>query len=230
MNELIFLAYTTTTTIALLGALLIGKSALVSLISLQLVLANFFVVKQIGLFGLNVTASDALAVGATLGMNLLQEYYGKPVALKTIGISFFCLLFATLTSFLHLAYLPSSSDKTHAGFSLLLSPMPRIIIASLVTYLIAQYIDTTLYAFFQKKLKNRFFILRNYGSVAIAHLIDTVLFSFLALYGIIEHIGGVILLSYSIKLMTLIVAVPFLTLSRWCINKYTPKQDYNLKN
>lgn len=217
MNEFIFLAYIAMTASSLLVALYIGKEALIALVTVQLVLANFFVVKQIALFGLNVTASDALAVGATLGLNLIQEYYGKSQVMRAIGISFFCLVFSTLASLLHIVYVPSVSDKTHSCFSLLLSPMPRIIIASLITYLFVQYLDSLLYGMFQEKFKNRFFILRNYASVGVTHFIDTVLFSFLGLYGIIDHIGDVILLSYSIKLVTLIIAVPFLTFSRWLI-------------
>ncbi len=215
MNELIFFIYLLATSLSLLIALLLGKEALVALVSLQLVLANLFVIKQITLVGFTVTSSDALAVSITLGMNLIQEYYGKQSVLRAIAISFFCMLFFTITSLLHVAYLPSVEDKAHACFSLILSPMPRLIIASLVTYLIVQLLDSWLYGALKKIVHDRFFIFRNYVSISITQFVDTVLFSFLGLYGIIEHLGDVIVLSYAVKLATLIIAVPFLALSRW---------------
>ena len=93
LNELIFLSYICVVSGASLIALALGKEALVALICVQAVLVNFFVTKQITLFGLTATASDALAVGATLALNLLQEYYQKPVARKAIWISFFAHFF-----------------------------------------------------------------------------------------------------------------------------------------
>ena len=58
-------------------ALKISKETLVAMISIYCILANLFVLKQISLFGYHPTASDAFSVGAILGLNLLQEYYGK---------------------------------------------------------------------------------------------------------------------------------------------------------
>ncbi len=73
LNELIFLSYICVVSGASLIALALGKEALIALICLQAVLVNFFVTKQITLFGLTATASDALAVGTTLALNLLAR-------------------------------------------------------------------------------------------------------------------------------------------------------------
>lgn len=218
-NELIFLTYIFLVSVANLYALALGKEALTSLICVQVVLVNFFVTKQITLFGLAATASDALAVGATLGLNLLQEYYQLPAARKAIWISFFCSLFYTAISFLHLAYTPAATDISSSAFNLLLAPMPRIILASLSVYVLVQYVDSALYAFFKKRFEG-FFILRNYGSLAISQFLDTVLFSFLGLYGINESFSSIstlfdiILVSYIIKLLVIILAVPFVRIAK----------------
>jgi queuosine precursor transporter len=210
MNHTIFIFYITAVSIASILALRLGGEALVALMCLEWVLANLFVVKQISLFGLDVTASDALAIGSTLSLNLLQEYYGKTLAQKAIFISFFASSFYVIMTLLHLAYVPHSFDTSHIHFAAILSPMPRLIIASLIAYLITQTLECKLYAFFRMKFHNRHFILRNYLSVALTQLLDTILFTFIGLYGIIEHAGHVIIVSYAIKLITLIINIPFL--------------------
>ena len=218
MNEIIFLTYIFIVCSASLLAVRFGKEALVALIAVQCVLVNLFVIKQIELFGLAATASDALAVGATLCLNLLQEFYGREIAKKAIWVSFFAALFYTVISFLHMQFIPSLVDTSHEHFCVLLQPMPRIVAASLVVYLIAQNIEVRLYGFFQRYYNNRYFIIRNYASVSITQFIDTVLFSFLGLYGILSNIGHIIIMSYAIKLIIIFATAPFLALSKKLYN------------
>lgn len=213
-NELIFILYLATLIFFTTCSLVLGKSALISLIALEWVLANLFVTKQITLVGWNATASDALAVGATLALNLLQEEYGKETARKAIVVSFMCLLFYTLISLLHILYLPSPSDRTHEHFKAILAPMPRLIIASLITFLVVQYTEYRIYGFFATLFKKRFFLLRNYLSVSVTQGIDTLLFSFLGLYGLIDQIGHIVFISYLLKLGTLLLTAPFLACAR----------------
>lgn len=214
MNELVFLIYTLLVSGAALGALLLGKEALVSLIVLNCVLANLFVTKQIILFSLNATASDALAVGATIGLNLLQEFFGRELALKAVWISFFGALYYTVVSVLHITYLPSILDMCHGHFCEILKPMPRLVAASLIVYFIVQQLDCRLYGFLRKKYHGKHFIIRNYISISSTQLLDTILFSFLGLYGIVENIGQIIVISYAIKLATLLFATPMIAMAK----------------
>lgn len=214
MNEIIFLLYIIFMSLTVLGALRLGKEALISLVVLNAVLANLLVSKQIMLFGLNATASDALAVGATLSLNLLQEFYGREIALKTVWISFSGLLFYTFISQLHLVYQPSLFDTCQQAYYLILHNMPRIALASLIVYFIVQQLDCRLYSFLKKRYQGRYFIIRNTVSVGSTQLLDTILFSLLGLYGIIDNIGHIIIFSYVIKLIMLLTATPFLALAK----------------
>lgn len=219
MNEILFCLQVISVTIFSLCALRMGKFALVAFVCLMTVLANLFVTKQIMLFGRFATASDSYAVGAMFGLNLLQEYFGKPITKKTIWISFFMLVIYAVASQLHLAYVPSAFDSMHAHFTAILSTAPRIIIASFISFLITQHLDAWLYGSFKKLCKNRFYLIRNYGSLVISQFVDTVLFSFLGLYGIVAHIGSIIAVSYSIKLMIILLGTPFLAFSKMLIKK-----------
>jgi queuosine precursor transporter len=220
MNEFIFICYVLAVSSSSLLALRMGKEALIALICVQCVLVNLFVIKEITLFGLTATASDALAVGTSLALNMVQEYHQRALAQKTIWISFLCSLFYVIMTFFHLAYTPASTDTSSYHFQALLSPMPRIVIASLLVYLLVQHADCRLYGYLCTRFKSRHFIIRNYSSVAITQLIDTVLFSFLGLYGInesfstISTIVEIIIITYSIKLIVISIAAPFLALSK----------------
>jgi queuosine precursor transporter len=216
-NELIFIAHIIIISLSALVALRLGAHALVAFICLQCVLANLFVTKQITLLGLGATAADAFTIGAVLGLNLLQEYYGAAIARRAIWVNFFLLLFYALIGYLHLAYLPSSADTMHPHFMAILNPMPRIVIASFTVYLIAQYCDYLLYAFLKKALHDRLLVIRNYASIMITQFLDTVLFSFLGLYGLVDNIGHIIIISYTVKLCAIVIATPFIALSKQII-------------
>lgn len=213
-NELIFISYAFFVSSAALFASLRSKEHLIALVSIQAILVNLFVTKQIYLFGLAATASDALAIGITFCLNLLQEYYGRESAQHALRISFFCMLFYIALSLLHLAYKPHNLDSAHPHFVALLTPMPRIIIASLVVYYIVQYLDIRLFGLLKEHFSDRYLTARSAFSIATTQLLDTILFSFLGLYGIVSNIGQIIIVSYTIKLAVIAITAPFMALSR----------------
>ncbi len=213
-NELVFLLHTIIISITALGALRLGSQALVAFICTQCILANLFVIKQTTLFGMTATCADAYTVGSVIGLNLLQEYFGKGQAKKAIWSSFLLLLFYTVVSQLHLYYFPTMADTAHQHFQPILQFMPRIAIASLIVYFLVQQLDTWLYGVLKEKLAGKFLVVRNYASILICQLIDTVLFSFLGLYGIIDNIFQVMVISYAIKVVAILCATPFVALSK----------------
>lgn len=193
MNIVIFFLQTFGVIGAGIWAARMGKEALVSLCVLLSVFANFFVLKQTTLLGWNVTCSDAFAIGSIFGLNLLQQAYGQEVAKRTIWISFFGMVFFALMSQIHLLYLPSSYDVSHGHFAALLSVTPRLLVASLVTFFIVQQLDVRLFRMLAK-VKFRMTI-----SLLISQALDTVLFSLLGLYGVVEELGSIIVVSYLVK-------------------------------
>jgi len=221
LNEIIFIFYSGVVSATALIALYWGKEALVAYIASLALLANVLVLKQITLFGWHATASDVLVIGSVLGLNLLQEYFGKPAARTAISASFIILLFYTIISQLHLWYIPAASDTTQLHFMALLHSMPRITIASLVTYFIVQHIDTFVYGFLKNRYGSSYLVLRNCASIAFSQLLDTILFGFLGLYGMVDHIGQIMLISYGVKLFSLLIVGPFIGLSRSFIPRKT---------
>lgn len=215
INELIFLTQTLLLGLFALLALRMGKSALVGFISLMCVLSNLFILKQITLFGFAATCCDAYAIGAVLGLNLLQEYYGKAVAQRAIVTSFVLLVCYSIMAYLQLLYLPNEYDTAQVAYQSILGVMPRIAAASLVVYLFVQYVDSLLYAKLRDMTQGKYLVVRVWISLIITQLLDTILFSFLGLYGLVGNIVELICISYAIKLIAIALAGPCVAASKW---------------
>ena len=209
MNELIFFTQTLLIIGFVLGAFRLGKEALVAWVSIQALIANLFVLKQIHLFGLEVTASDAFAIGSLVGLNFLQEYFSREEANKATKICFFFMLFFALVSQLHVLYQPSSYDNTQSAFLTLLTLSPRLLIASLSVFFIVQQVDIRFFAFLKTKLPKAGFALRTGIALVFSQFLDTVLFSFLGLYGVVASVSSIIIMSSLIKMIVIFCFTSF---------------------
>jgi uncharacterized integral membrane protein (TIGR00697 family) len=208
MNEILFFLQILLIASFALGALKLGQGALTAWVAIQALIANLFVLKQIRLFGIDVTASDAFAIGSLLGLNFLREYFGQTAARKAVAICFFFMLFFTLASQLHLLYEPSPHDTAHSAFVTLLSPSPRLLIASMAVFLIVQFVDISLFAFIKDRMPRLGFSIRSSISLVFSQFLDTILFSFAGLYGIVVSVIDIILISFVIKLIVICCFTP----------------------
>lgn len=214
MNELLFFTQTLLIVGFALGALKLGKEALTAWVAIQALIANLFVLKQITLFGFEVTASDVFAIGSLLGLNFLQEYFSKEDAAKATWICFFFMLFFTLVSQLHLFYAPSPNDTTQPAFSAILSLSPRLLIASMSVFFVVQQIDIRFFAFLKKRMGKTSFAVRAGIALVVSQFLDTFLFSFAGLYGIVASLTDIILLSFLIKLIVIFCFTSFMRFAK----------------
>lgn len=196
-----------------------GKDALINYIALLFLMANIFVIKQINLFGYCVTSADAFIVGISMSCNLLQEFWGKEYARRSIWISFATCLIYLIIAKIIVGYIPAGCDTTQHHFATILQHSTRITFASFIAYLITQFIDIQLYAWIKKISHNRFFVARNYLAITISQFTDTILFSFLGLYGIVDNLWDVMMLSFLVKILALICSTPVLLLAKKIIKK-----------
>ena len=211
MNELLFFLHLFLVLLFSWGALRLGKEGLIVWITLQALVANLFVIKQIELFGMTVTCSDVYAIGSILGLNLLQEYFGKLWASRAIWICFFMMVFFALITEMHLFYVPSHVDTTHAAYEKILATTPRLLLASLFTFFCVQRIDLSIFGFLQGALPERSLAFRTAISLICSQFLDTVLFSLLGLYGMVASLASVIFLSFFVKLILIVTMMPALT-------------------
>jgi uncharacterized integral membrane protein (TIGR00697 family) len=214
MNNLILFIHIAATSGLTLMALRLGKEAIIAWLALLTVAMNLFVLKQITLFGLNVTASDALSVGYLLGLNLIQEFFGQKIARKSVWISFFISFGFLILSWIHLAYRPNGFDNTHNQFSSLLTPMPRLLLASLSAFGVVQAINLWFFPVLKTRMQGKFLMARMAVSLFLLQTLDTILFSFLGLYGLVASVFHIICLSLAIKGVVILLSTPFVLLSK----------------
>ena len=202
-NELIFILQICLVVFFALYVKKLGSQALSAWVVIQAVIANIFVVKQIKLFGFEVTASDIFAISSLLGINLIQEHFGKEYAQKTVYSCFTCMIYFLIVSQLHLYFEPSVFDSSQIAFETILGPSLRLILASAVVFFITQKADLYCFSWISRRFTALNFFTRSFISLIFSQFIDTLLFSFLGLYGVVASILDIIIISYIIKLITI---------------------------
>lgn len=213
-NNLIFLSSTIIVALFSLGCVKM-KPLLIAWIALLGVLSNLFVLKEIQLFGLHATASDVFAVGSLLGLNLLREHYDINACKQAIGISFVCMFFFMLMSQIHLLYIPSEFDQRHDAYFAILAPNFRLTSASLAVFFSVQIFDVAFYSHLVRKWFKSFYM-RSMCSLIVSQTLDTILFTFLGLHGLVDNLGEIIIISLIIKIIAITCMSPFTMLSkRW---------------
>lgn len=198
----------------------LGQSALTAWIAILSLLANLFVLKQIELIGLNATASDIFAIGSLLGLNLLQEKFGKKAAQLAIWSSFSCLIFFVVMSQIHLHYIPSIHDSAQSAYQFLLAPAPRLMIASLLTFFIVQQFDSRLYQYLRHTHPKIPMLWISGLTLCFSQFLDTLLFSVIGLYGMVQALMQIFIVSYTIKLIAIANTVPWSFVSQRFFKKH----------
>ncbi|WP_239923169.1 queuosine precursor transporter [Candidatus Chlamydia corallus] len=214
MNELIFGFQTFF--IIVLGIFFAsrGKAWLTGWLSFLSSIMNIFVLKQIHLWGFEVTSADVYVIGLLTCLNYAREHYGK----DDINDAMLCswvvsIAFLVLTQ-LHLLLIPSSSDTSQENFLALFSSTPRIVLASLITLIFVQILDIKLFTLLQEAFSKRYFTIRSTISLLFSQLVDTLLFSFLGLYGLVNNLCDVIIFAMLVKGIVITLAIPTLVLTK----------------
>jgi hypothetical protein len=208
MNEYIFFIHIVTILLFTALSLRLGITAMGTWICVQALCANIFVLKQVELFGFQVTCSDVFAIGSILGLNIIQEYYGSNEAQKIIRHCFYFLLFFAVISQIHISYTPSFYDTTQKAYETVFSCTPRLLFASLLTFFVTQRVDLYLFKKVKAYLPTYGFALRTFFSLILSQLLDTVLFTFIGLYGALHSLFDMIFLSFLIKAFIIAVCFP----------------------
>ncbi|MBP9841296.1 MAG: queuosine precursor transporter [Simkaniaceae bacterium] len=198
MNEsLFFLHICAILGLVYLASLMKEKGLLISFV-LQVVMANLLVTKEILLFGFSVTCTDVFTIGSFITLTILQTRYGDQSAKEAIPLILYAFVFIAILSQIHLYYIPAPYDTAHPSYLTIFNHSPRIFLSSLAMTLITQYF----YLFLLKKWK------RPIPTLLLSQLIDTIAFTFLALYGVMHHLFDIILISYLIKVLAIITMTP----------------------
>lgn len=216
-NEGIFFLQVFLSLLAVLLACRMGYAFLVGLIGAQVVLMNLFVLKQMELFGLAVTGGNVLYASIFLTTDMISEHFGKREAHRAVWLGFGVSAFFVIMSQLILLYRPGAEDFAQGAMTTLFSLTPRIVFASMLAYLVSQHLDVRLFEKIGHLTRGRWLWLRNNLSTGTSQLVDTVIFTLVAFWGILPHLVDIMLFTYIVKIIVALLDTPFIYLSthRW---------------
>ena len=112
--------------------------------------------------------------------DMITEHYGKEAAKRSIWISFSAQIIVTILMILTLGHTPVAGDSGHVAMETLFMPSPRLVLASLVSFVISLMIDIQLYQAINRWTQHRFLWLRTSASTIVGALADNIIFSTLA--------------------------------------------------
>ena len=166
--------------------------------------------------------------------DLISEIYGKIAANRVVTAGIFASFFS-IGILLIADYVPAmeSSPVDNATFTQVFSLSPLAVLASMIAYLLAQFVDIRIYHFWKKLTNGKMLWLRNNFSTFTSQFLDT--FSvvlLLSVFGILpwDLFFGLILSGFIFKVVVALLDTPLLYLLVWMFkNKFDLKWGEEIK-
>ncbi len=205
-----------------------GKLGLYIWIPIATILANIQVLKMVDLLSIGVTLGNITYASSFLVTDILSENYGKKAARKAVFIGFFSLMTTVIIMNIALMFKPNEFDFIQESLQNIFSLLPRIALASLVAYGVSQLHDVWAYNFWKNLFPGLHFLwLRNNASTMVSQLLDSVIFTFIAFWGLLpqSEFVQILITTYVVKWIVAAIDTPFLYLARFMFNHSMIKED-----
>lgn len=201
---------------------LLGKQGLYLWTVMATIAANIEVLLLVDAFGMEMTLGNILFATTFLVTDIISEIFGKEDSKRAVILGIATSAVFILISQSWLLYQPSPNDFASPAIAAIFSNTPRLMIASIVVYVIVQFFDVWLYHrwwnFTTRRYGDteRFLWLRNNGSTLVSQLLNTVLYTLFAFFGVYETgtLISIMVSSYVIFIVTSLADTPFIYLAR----------------
>lgn len=172
---------------------LFGKAGLQIAIATAIILANLQGPKLTVIFGLQTSLGVIFYSSIFFATDVLSENYGKAAANKAVRMGFAVSIIVLIMLSLALLYLPSDKPETaefstsiHNAFATIVNFTPRFIFGSLLAYYISQHFDVWAFHKIKSVTGERWLWLRNNLSTMSSQIVDTLIYSLVAWWGIVD--------------------------------------------
>lgn len=189
-----------------------GKTGLFAWVAISTVLANIQVTKTIEIIGLTATLGNSLYASTFLATDILNEKYGKKEAKKAVWLGFSSLLIMVLVMQFGIKFIPAESDFAQGSLETIFGLIPQIAIGSMVAYLASQHLDVIIFSALRRMFpKDSQFWIRNNGSTLISQLLDTLIFTSIAFWGVFPFDVWIqiFISTYVLKFIVSVLDTPF---------------------
>lgn len=228
-NELLLiLALICTYSAVIIAFRIFGEQGLYLWTIIATIAANIEVLMVVTAFGMEMTLGNILFASTFLVTDIASELYGKKKAQRAVYLGIATSIIFILISQSWMLYTPNESDFATPSIRAIFSNTPRLMLASVIVYVIVQLFDVWLYHkwwdFTKKKFgdSDRFLWLRNNGSTLFSQLLNTLLYTFGAFLGMysIPTLISIAISSYVIFIVTSLADTPFIYLARKIYKKH----------
>jgi uncharacterized integral membrane protein (TIGR00697 family) len=196
--------------------------ALVALYITLVLVSNLVAAKIVG-FNFLITTLYAPAATVFFSVtfllsDIINERFGRAEAQRAIVMAALAQVAFIAFTYIALAMEPAAFWSAQVAFEVVLGAVPRIAIASLITFFVSETLDAYLYAWFRTLTEGRHLWMRYALSSLPAMLIDSILFVTLAFAGVQPLLPLIIGLTV-IKYLVGLVNAPLMYAARSVIHK-----------
>ncbi|KPM32478.1 Hypothetical protein I595_894 [Croceitalea dokdonensis DOKDO 023] len=214
--------------------LYLGALFITSLVVSNLIFQKFFYWEPFGEIQLFGASLFQVSVGILpypitfLITDLISEIYGKKKANQVVTAGIFASVFSMLIIYVaNVVPAIESSPIDDVTFTQVFGLSPLGVLASMLAYLFAQYIDISIYHFWKKMTNGKYLWLRNNFSTFSSQFVDTfTVVGLLCAFGVIpwELFYGLVVSGFLFKIFIAFLDTPLLYL---CV--YMMRKRFNLK-
>ncbi len=170
---------------AILFASKIGLEALLVYNAICIIIGNIQVLKltEYWLYSNPVSVGNIVFSSTFIATTIIIHNYGMEAAKKSIKLSFLAQIFFVIAMVLstgHKIIALDGQQNVGMAFQVLFVPQMRFIIASLISFVIGQYLNVFTFHVLKQKLRQKYVWLAQNASNAIASIVDNLVFSGLA--------------------------------------------------
>jgi len=223
--EQIFLVF-----IWLLGTFLVASVSIIvgkkygivyptTILGALVVIANIMANKIVVLGPLTVPGGILIYSATFLITDLISEIWGKKKAHQAVWAGFYANIVLVMSIWIVTAWQAAPfAIEFSEKFTEVLTLTPRIILGSMIAYLISQHHDVWAFNFWKQKTNENYLWLRNNASTLVSQLIDTVVFITIAFTGVLPIIPLIVGM-YIAKIIISLIDTPFMYLILWLAKK-----------
>lgn len=203
--------------------LILGGLFIASLVVSNLIFQKFISFDLFGIYTFEISVGVLPYPITFLITDIISEVYGKRKANQVVTAGIFASFFSMGIIYVSSA-MPATtwSPVSDALFETVFGATAIAVLASMMAYLLAQYIDISIFHFWKRLTKGKHLWLRNNFSTFLSQFVDTfTVLILLCSFGKIEwHLfGGLLLSGFLFKVMVAATDTPFLYAAVYAMRK-----------
>ncbi|MCW3134501.1 MAG: queuosine precursor transporter [Methanophagales archaeon] len=175
------------------------------------VVANVIACKILQFGPMEIPAGFLVYSSTFLITDAISEFWGEKEARRAVWVGFLANIMLVISVWIAVnwSYPAWWTNPGQEAYSAVFGFVPRLVLASMIAYLLSQHHDVWSYNWWKKRTGGKHLWVRNNASTFVSQAIDTTVFITIAFYGIFP-IWHMILWQYIAKLLVAILDTPFL--------------------